>query len=87
VFLAVLLKQCPAVCCSLQAYLALPQGGAFIALDTIIDDERRANCWGLGMSLNMLLEFETHNAFDYTFKVREGGGAQRLHTRLKLLWQ
>lgn len=55
---------------SLQAYAALPPGGAFIAIDTIIDDARRANTFGLAMSLNMLVEFGTENAFDYTFQVR-----------------
>jgi hypothetical protein len=46
------------------AYDALPQGGALIAIDTIIDDARRENAFGLLMSLNMLIE--TPGGFDYT---------------------
>ncbi|KAB2939655.1 MAG: methyltransferase [Hyphomicrobium sp.] len=47
-----------------KAYEALPMGGAFIAYDAIIDDERRQNAYGLLMSLNMLIE--TTGGFDYT---------------------
>jgi len=47
-----------------KAYEALPEGGAFIAYDAIIDDERRKNAFGLLMSLNMLIE--TPGGFDYT---------------------
>jgi hypothetical protein len=47
-----------------KAYEALPEGGAFIAYDAIIDDERRTNAFGLLMSLNMLIE--TPGGFDYT---------------------
>lgn len=39
------------------AYNALPAGGAFVAIENIIDDARRDNAFGLMMSLNMLLEF------------------------------
>jgi hypothetical protein len=46
------------------AHDALPAGGAFIAYDSIIDDERRHNAFGLLMSLNMLIE--TPGGFDYT---------------------
>lgn len=46
------------------AYDALPRGGAFIAYDAIIDDDRRRNAFGLMMSLNMLIE--TPGGFDYT---------------------
>ena len=46
------------------AYDALPEGGAFIAVENIIDDARRENAFGLLMSLNMLIEFG--DAFDYT---------------------
>jgi O-methyltransferase domain/Dimerisation domain len=46
------------------AYDALPDGGAFIVVDNIIDDARRENVFGLMMSLNMLIEFG--DAFDYT---------------------
>lgn len=47
-----------------KAYHALPEGGALIVYDTIIDDERQENAFGLLMSLNMLIE--THGGFDYT---------------------
>ena len=47
-----------------KAYAALPSGGAFIAIENIIDDARRQNAFGLLMSLNMLIEFG--DAFDYT---------------------
>jgi hypothetical protein len=47
-----------------KAYDALPEGGAFIAVENVIDDARRENAFGLMMSLNMLIEFG--DAFDYT---------------------
>jgi hypothetical protein len=47
-----------------KAYRALPEGGALIAVENIIDDERRKNVFGLLMSLNMLIEFG--DAFDFT---------------------
>ncbi len=47
-----------------KAHAALPEGGALLVYDTIIDDERRTNAMGLLMSLNMLLE--TRGGFDYT---------------------
>jgi predicted O-methyltransferase YrrM len=46
------------------AYDALPEGGAFIVVENLIDDARRENAFGLMMSLNMLIEFG--DAFDYT---------------------
>ena len=46
------------------AHDALPDGGALIAIENLIDDARRENAFGLLMSLNMLIEFG--NAFDYT---------------------
>jgi O-methyltransferase/methyltransferase family protein len=47
-----------------KAHRALPDGGALIVYDSIIDDERRENAAGLLMSLNMLIE--TPGGFDYT---------------------
>ena len=47
-----------------KAYDALPEGGCLIAIDNLIDDDRRENAFGLLMSLNMLIEFG--DAFDYT---------------------
>ena len=46
------------------AYEALPEGGAFIIIENLIDDARRENAFGLMMSLNMLIEFG--DAFDFT---------------------
>lgn len=47
-----------------KAYDALPEGGAFVVIEALIDDARRENAFGLLMSLNMLIEFG--DAFDYT---------------------
>jgi hypothetical protein len=47
-----------------KAYAALPEGGALVAIENIIDDARRTNAFGLLMSLNMLIEFG--DAFDFT---------------------
>lgn len=47
-----------------KAYEAVPEGGAFIAYDSMIDDDRSKNVFGLLMSLNMLIE--TPGGFDYT---------------------
>ena len=47
-----------------SAYEALPEGGAFVAIEALIDDRRRENAFGLLMSLNMLVEFG--DAFDFT---------------------
>ena len=47
-----------------KAYHALPADGALIVYETIIDDDRRHNAFGLLMSLNMLIE--TPGGFDYT---------------------
>jgi hypothetical protein len=48
-----------------KVYDALPQDGAFIAIENIIDNDRRKNTFGMLMSLNMLIE--NGEAFDYTF--------------------
>lgn len=48
-----------------KAYEALPEGGAFVAIENVIDDNRKENVSGLLMSLNMLIE--TGHGFDYTF--------------------
>lgn len=47
-----------------KAYEALPNGGAYIVYESIIDNDRSANSFGLLMSLNMLIE--TPGGFDYT---------------------
>jgi hypothetical protein len=59
-----------------KAHQALPEGGALIVFEALIDDERRQNAFGLLMSLNMLIE--TPGGFDYTGKdcsgwMREAG--------------
>lgn len=47
-----------------KAYDAVPDGGALVVYESIIDDERKENAFGLLMSLNMLIE--TPGGFDYT---------------------
>ncbi len=47
-----------------KAWQALPVGGLFVVYDSLIDDNRRENAFGLLMSLNMLIE--TPGGFDYT---------------------
>jgi hypothetical protein len=47
-----------------KAYDALPTGGVLVVYESIIDDDRSQNAFGLLMSLNMLIE--TSGGFDYT---------------------
>ena len=47
-----------------KAFEALPQGGSLVVYDSMIDDDRAKNLFGLLMSLNMLIE--TPGGFDYT---------------------
>jgi hypothetical protein len=47
-----------------KAFDAIPTGGALIVYDSIIDDDRSRNAFGLMMSLNMLIE--TPGGFDYS---------------------
>ena len=47
-----------------KAYEAVPEGGALIVYESIIDDDRSKNAFGLMMSLNMLIQ--TPGGFDYT---------------------
>jgi len=47
-----------------RVYQALPDNGVFIAIEHLIDDQRRDNAFGLMMSLNMLIELG--DAFDFT---------------------
>jgi hypothetical protein len=53
-----------------KAYEALPKGGALVVYESIIDDDRSKNAFGLMMSLNMLIE--TTGGFDYTGADCEG---------------
>jgi O-methyltransferase domain/Dimerisation domain len=47
-----------------KAYEAIPDGGALLVYDSMIDDDRSKNVFGLLASLNMLIE--TPGGFDYT---------------------
>jgi hypothetical protein len=47
-----------------KAHAALNPGGAVVIYETIIDDDRSQNAFGLMMSLNMLIE--TPGGFDFT---------------------
>jgi hypothetical protein len=47
-----------------KAFDAVPDGGALVVYESIIDDDRSKNAFGLLMSLNMLIE--TPGGFDYT---------------------
>ena len=47
-----------------KAYEALSEDSAYIVYESIIDDDRSTNAFGLLMSLNMLIE--TVDGFDYT---------------------
>ena len=47
-----------------KAYNALPDDGVLLVFESLIDDERRKNAFGLLMSLNMLIELP--GGFDYT---------------------
>lgn len=47
-----------------KAYDAIPQGGALIVIENIIDDNRSENAFGLMMSLNM--NIETSEGFDFS---------------------
>ena len=47
-----------------KAFDALPAGGSFVVYESLIDDDRSKNAYGLLMSLNMLIE--TPGGFDYT---------------------
>ncbi len=47
-----------------KAYDTVPERGALIVYESVIDDDRSKNAFGLLMSLNMLIE--TQEGFDYT---------------------
>lgn len=53
-----------------KAFDAVPDGGALIVYESIIDNDRSKNAFGLMMSLNMLIE--TPGGFDYTGADCEG---------------
>ncbi|MBW8792613.1 MAG: methyltransferase domain-containing protein [Streptomyces sp.] len=66
-----------------SAYEALPPGGALIAIENIIDDDRRENVFGLMMSLNMLIEFG--DAFDFTGEDYRGWCEDAGFTKVEIL--
>ncbi len=57
-----------------KAYDALPEEGAFVAIENVIDNDRSQNVFGLTMSLNMLIE--TEEGFDYTLSDFENWAKQ-----------
>jgi hypothetical protein len=65
------------------AYNALPENGVFIAVENVIDNERRNNIMGMTMSLNMLIE--TAHGFDYTFDDFTGWAMKVGFKRVELL--
>lgn len=59
-----------------KAYESLPEGGALVIIENIIDNERRDNTFGLLMSLNMLIETEAGYDFsigDFEELAKEAG--------------
>lgn len=59
-----------------KAFDALPDGGSFVVIENIIDDNRSQNAFGLIMSLNMLLETEEGYDFsgaDFDVLAKEAG--------------
>jgi O-methyltransferase domain/Dimerisation domain len=66
-----------------KIYDSLPEGGVFIAIENIIDNERKENTFGLLMSLNMLIE--NGDAFDYTFNDFERWAEKAGFERTELL--
>lgn len=68
-----------------KAYEALPEGGAFIAVEALIDDARRQNAFGLMMSLNMLIEFGAAGGFDYTGAQFDGWARTAGFTRTEVM--
>jgi hypothetical protein len=66
-----------------SAFEALPEGGALVAIEALIDDERRENVQALLMSLNMLIEFG--DAFDFTGADFEGWCREAGFTRSEVI--
>ena len=52
-----------------KAFAALPAGGVFLEINSIVDDERQSSLGGLELSLTQLVEFGHENAFVYTMQV------------------
>lgn len=66
-----------------KAYASLPEGGVLIAIENIIDNERKQNAFGLMMSLNMLIE--TPAGFDYTAADFDGWATKTGFKRTEIL--
>jgi precorrin-6B methylase 2 len=59
-----------------KAFDALPDGGSFVVIENIIDNDRRQNAFGMLMSLNMLIETDEGYDFsgaDFDAMAREAG--------------
>jgi 2-polyprenyl-3-methyl-5-hydroxy-6-metoxy-1,4-benzoquinol methylase len=67
----------------INAYKSLPDGGAFVCIENIIDDDRRKNTFGLLMSLNMLIE--TREGRDFTFAEFTGWAKKAGFSRFEFL--
>ena len=68
-----------------NAYDALPEGGSLVVIESIIDNDRSENAFGLMMSLNMLIEtVEGYNftAADFEEWAREAGFVETYDMRL-----
>lgn len=65
-----------------KAFAAIEDGGAFIAIENVIDDARRENALGMLMSLNMLIE--TAGGFDYTAAQFDGWCREAGFTRTEI---
>jgi precorrin-6B methylase 2 len=66
-----------------KVYNLLPRGGALMAIENIIDNDRRQNTFGMLMSLNMLIE--NGDAFDYTLHDFDGWAKEAGFGRTELL--
>jgi len=66
-----------------KVYKTLPEGGVFMTVENIIDNERKQNTFGLLMSLNMLIE--NGDAFDYTMDDFKNWTSRSGFTRTELL--
>jgi hypothetical protein len=66
-----------------KVYDTLPAGGVLIAIENVIDNERRQNTFGMLMSLNMLIE--NGDAFDYTMDDFESWAKEAGFSRTELL--
>ena len=66
-----------------KAYDALPENGALIVIENIIDNQRSENVFGLAMSLNMLIE--TGEGFDFTLNDFSGWAKQVGFKKIDLL--